>query len=99
MCYTEHHSKFMLYAGISGASMDNRYVVKQDQCAAVFDSTLPPALVVDPGSLVRFEIGDTVFERLAAGEPLDDIGLNNLNTVTGPVYVLGAEPGDALRID
>jgi amidase len=39
------------------------------------------------------------YERLSKGETVDVIGLENFNRVTGPVYVRGAEPGDALRID
>jgi len=56
-------------------------------------------LTVEPGATVTFETSDLAFQRLDAGEPPAEIGLENFNAVTGPVAVAGAEPGDALRIE
>ena len=64
-----------------------------------FDASIPPALEIDPGDTVTFQTGDVAYERLAAGESVDAIGLPNFNRVTGPVGVRGAAPGDALRIE
>ncbi len=67
--------------------------------ATRFDPLIPPALEIAPGTTVRLETDDSAYERLAAGEPLDRIGLENLNAVTGPIAVTGADPGDAVRIE
>lgn len=75
------------------------FTLKKEQNATSFDRTIPPALEIDPGTTVTFETGDVAYERLAKGETVEVIGLENFNRVTGPVYVRGAEPGDALRID
>lgn len=75
------------------------YTLSKDQKAFAFDPTLPPVLTIQPGDTVTFETGDFAYERLANGEQVEDIGLENFNAVTGPVYVEGAQPGDALRIE
>ncbi len=75
------------------------HVVESRHGRTVFDRTVPPVLEVVPGATVRFETGDGVYVRLAAGESLQRIGLHNVNTVTGPVAIRGADPGDVLRIE
>ncbi|MHC4779357.1 MAG: acetamidase/formamidase family protein [Planctomycetota bacterium] len=65
----------------------------------VFSPAHAPALVVDSGAIVCFETGDEAYERLASGESVQAIGQGNFNAVTGPVFVRGAEPGSALRIE
>ena len=64
-----------------------------------FDASIPPALEIDPGDTVTFQTSDVAYERLAAGESVEAIGLPNFNRVTGPVSVRGAAPGDALRVE
>jgi amidase len=73
--------------------------VRGDQCAFAFDRSIPPVLEIDPGMCVRFETSDEVYERIAAGESPHVIGAERLNAVSGPVFVRGAQPGDALRIE
>ncbi|HKF84415.1 MAG TPA: acetamidase/formamidase family protein [Candidatus Limnocylindrales bacterium] len=58
-----------------------------------------PVATVPTGATIRFETGDIAYERLSRGEALDAIGLETFNRVTGPVYVEGAVPGDALRVE
>jgi acetamidase/formamidase len=64
-----------------------------------FDASIPPALQIDPGDTVTFQTSDVAYDRLAAGESVEAIGLPNFNRVTGPVSVRGAAPGDALRVE
>src|SRR5262249_29566423 len=73
--------------------------VSHQQSAVAFDAAIPPVLEIAPGETVRFETDDAVFERIAAGETMESIGAENVNVVSGPVAVRGAEPGDALRIE
>jgi amidase len=75
------------------------FMLKKEQNATSFDRTIPPALEIDPGATVTVETGDVAYERLSKGETVEAIGLENFNRVTGPVYVRGAEPGDALHIE
>ncbi len=66
-----------------------------------WDNALPPALTVAPGSIVKLECVDagggqiTPQSTVAAVAALD---FSRVNPVTGPVYVDGAEPGDALKV-
>jgi acetamidase/formamidase len=61
----------------------------------------PPALTVKPGSTIQFECMDSSAGQLGANSTIQsviDLDFNKVNPVTGPVYVEGAEPGDALKI-
>ncbi len=75
------------------------YQLRKEQRAFSFDRTLPPVLRIVSGDTVTFETGDVAYERLSKGEAVDVIGLENFNAVTGPVYVEGTEPGDALKVE
>ncbi|MDX2139565.1 MAG: acetamidase/formamidase family protein [Chloroflexota bacterium] len=75
------------------------HVLSKEQFTVAFDRTLPPVLTIEPGDTVTFQTGDVAYERLYKGESVGDIGLENFNRVTGPVFVTGAEPGDALRVE
>ena len=79
--------------------MPDTYRLPKEQRAFAFDARLPAALEIEPGSVVTFQTGDVAYSRLAAGEAVDAIGLENFNAVTGPVYVRGAQPGDALSVE
>ena len=61
-----------------------------------------PAVTVSPGDTVRFDANDVLSWQLTARSKSSD--LNKLDTeklypLAGPVYVKGAEPGDALILD
>jgi acetamidase/formamidase len=61
----------------------------------------PPALKIAPGETVAFETVDSSGAQLAPGSTVEDLArldFTRVNPVTGPVFVDGAEPGDALRI-
>ncbi|MBM3585610.1 MAG: acetamidase [Alphaproteobacteria bacterium] len=66
-----------------------------------WDNSIPPVLTIAPGDEVRFETvdawgGEVTRESTAAEVP--GMSLEIGNPTTGPVYVDGAEPGDALKI-
>lgn len=79
--------------------MSDSHFVPRTQHAFAFGADLPPVLEVRPPCQVTFETGAAAYERLARGESVEQIGLENFNVVTGPVFVRGADPGDAVRID
>lgn len=67
-----------------------------------WDHDLPPAVTVTPGETVAFEVLDASGGQLGPGATLDDLkalDFGKVNPVTGPVYVEGAEPGDALIVE
>ena len=66
-----------------------------------WDHSIPPVLTVSPGTTVEFECPDASGGQLSARSGVDDVaGLDfaRVNPVTGPVFVDGAEPGDALKV-
>lgn len=64
-----------------------------------YDAAVPPALRVRPGTgeTIAFETDDAVYAELHAHGDLAALQAP-INPVTGPVYVEGAKPGDALAV-
>jgi acetamidase/formamidase len=61
----------------------------------------PPAIVSKPGETIHFECLDSSGGQLgkdATLETLNALDFGRINPVTGPVYVEGAKPGDALKV-
>lgn len=75
--------------------------VSSRQHAFEFRPDIAPVLRVRSGDVVRFETSPEPAEQLfAAGEAWSTmIDTRKLNAVTGPVFIEGVEPGDAVRID
>jgi acetamidase/formamidase len=60
-----------------------------------------PALVAKPGETIHFECKDSSGGQLGADATVSSIAaldFGKINPVTGPVYVEGAAPGDALKV-
>ena len=69
---------------------------------SVWDRSLSPRLVIDPGDEVYFECVDSSGAQVRPGMSTADylaIDRTRIHALTGPVYVNGAEPGDVLEID
>jgi acetamidase/formamidase len=67
-----------------------------------WDRSLPPALHVSPGDAVEFEVVDASGGQLDQTSTAADVArldFGRVNPVTGPVFVEGAEPGDALVVE
>lgn len=72
-----------------------------------YDSSQPPVLTINLGDTVIMETRMLVNDRLMPGVTMDDFLKlrpevippgGTAHTLTGPIYVNGAEPGDVLRI-
>ncbi len=66
-----------------------------------WDNSNPPALTVAPGDSVEFEVVDASGGQLDPSSGVAEVvalDFGKINPVTGPVYVDGAEPGDALKV-
>lgn len=66
-----------------------------------WDNSIAPAQKVAPGSTIEFECVDSSGGQLSPDSTVTDIAaldFSKINPVTGPIYVDGAEPGDALKI-
>ncbi len=66
-----------------------------------WNNAFPPRLTIAPGEIVRFETRDPSCGQLTPSSTTADIpklDFSLVNPVTGPVFVDGAQPGDALRV-
>ncbi|MFQ5784111.1 MAG: acetamidase/formamidase family protein [Alphaproteobacteria bacterium] len=66
-----------------------------------WDNANPPTLTVAPGDSVAFATVDSSGGQLSLESGVGDVAaldFARVNPVTGPVYVDGAEPGDALKV-
>lgn len=66
-----------------------------------WDNSLEPVLSIMPGQTIAVETIDASGGQLSAGSTLDDLkalDFNQVNPVTGPIHIEGAEPGDAVSI-
>src|SRR5690348_8191809 len=66
-----------------------------------WDNSIPPALTVAPGTTIEFECLDASGGQLTRTSTVEnvatlDFGL--INPVTGPVFIDGAQPGDAVKV-
>jgi acetamidase/formamidase len=68
----------------------------------VWDHAIPPVLEVESGATVQLETADASGGQLTRHSTALDVtkmDMANVNPVTGPVYVKGAEPGDTLQVE
>ncbi|MHB1842777.1 MAG: acetamidase/formamidase family protein, partial [Sulfobacillus sp.] len=68
----------------------------------VWNREISPVAIVEPGSTVRLGIANASGGQFGADATVDDVAkldFARVNPVTGPVFVVGAEPGDALIVE
>ena len=66
-----------------------------------WDNSFPPVVTVAPGTTLRFECFDAGNGHFRPGSTAADVAtldFSKVNPVTGPVFIDGAEPGDALKV-
>lgn len=66
-----------------------------------WDNSLVPAERVEPGSTILFHCHDSSAGQLGPSSTVADVAtldFGKINPVSGPLFVEGAEPGDALKI-
>ena len=81
--------------------MSSKHTIHSHRHHNGWDHSIPPVLTVAPGESVEFETIDASGGQLSAESTVADIAaldFGKVNPVTGPVFVDGAEPGDALKV-
>ena len=66
-----------------------------------WDNAFEPVVRVAPGSTIEFECLDSSAGQLTPNSTVEDVAtldFGKINPVNGPIFVEGAEPGDALKI-
>ncbi|WP_343081013.1 acetamidase/formamidase family protein [Ostreiculturibacter nitratireducens] len=80
---------------------DCNYTIHGAQHHFGWDNSLPPALRAEPGSTIQFHCQDSSAGQLGPSSKLQsviDLDFGKINPVSGPIYVEGAKPGDALKV-
>jgi acetamidase/formamidase len=76
--------------------------VRRDQNHLAWDPAIEPVASVGSGEVIEFDCLDASNGQLTAESTTDDLAtldFARVDQVTGPVDVVGAEPGDSLQID
>jgi acetamidase/formamidase len=76
--------------------------VHADHAHVVWDNAIEPVLEVDDGDDVALEVRDASGGQLDKDSTVADVAaldFARVNPVTGPVFVRGARPGDALAVE
>ncbi|RIY02490.1 acetamidase [Aureimonas flava] len=66
-----------------------------------WDNALEPALRVAPGATIEFECRDSSAGQItpaSTASSVTTLDFSRINPVSGPIFVDGAEPGDALKV-
>ena len=77
------------------------YTIHKEHSHYGWDNSLEPTLRVEPGATVTFETVDSSGGQLSPQSTVEDVAtldFAKVNPVTGPVFIEGAEPGDALKV-
>lgn len=74
--------------------------VSDENVFYVFDPSLSPVAVANPGDIVIFYTRDCFSNQIIdESQKVTSIDFSRVNPATGPVFVNGAEPGDALVVE
>ena len=77
------------------------HTLHAQHCHCAWDNALAPALKVAPGDTITFDCRDASNGQIIKDSTVDALAafdMTKVNPVTGPVFIDGAEPGDALKI-
>lgn len=77
------------------------YTIHNHQHHFGWDNSFVPVGRVAPGTTIEFHCVDSSAGQLTADSTVDDVAtldFGRINPVNGPIFVEGAEPGDALKI-
>src|SRR5207237_9049472 len=80
----------------------NEHVLERGKVHYKWDRNQPPAIEIEAGDGVHFGTEEVSDGQIRPGSPASDlagIDFNRLYPLGGPVFVKGAEPGDALEIE
>ena len=77
------------------------HTIHKDHSHYGWDNSFAPRLTIAPGETVEFETVDASGGQLGRESTVDDVAkldFAKVNPVTGPVFIDGAEPGDAVKV-
>ena len=78
------------------------FIISNDQTHNKFSRTIPPAIRVPNGSVIEAYTHEATGGQLNINSTLDDLenlDFDKIHTLTGPIYIEGAEVGDVLAVE
>jgi len=78
------------------------YLLHKGAVHSKWDFSLPPALEIEPGDIVHFEVGEGTYGQItpvSTTEILSSLDWDRVFELRGPIYVRGAEPADVLSVE
>ena len=87
---------------VTQASSRPDFTLRSDQTHNKFSRRIEPAITVPSGSIIEaftHEATGGQFDIESHVEDLVNIDMDRVHTLTGPVFVEGAEPGDVLAVE
>jgi acetamidase/formamidase len=82
-------------------TMKCTHTIHDHTCHYGWNNAYEPATIVAPGETVAFNPPDSSGGQITATSTPGDLGkldFNKVNPVAGPIYIDGAEPGDAIKV-
>lgn len=82
--------------------MSNYKTIHSEHTHFGWDNGLEPVLRVTPGEVLEFEVQDSSGGQISpqsTSASVETLDFAKINPVTGPIYIEGAEPGDAVSIE
>ena len=76
--------------------------LRSDAFEYAWDNSVEPALEIESGESVLLHVRDASDEQIGPDSGVEDVlrlDFGHVNPVSGPVYVKGAAPGDALAVE
>jgi acetamidase/formamidase len=77
------------------------HTIHAHQCHIGWNNAFPPILSIAPGETITFDSRDSSDGQITSASKAADIAnldFSRINPVCGPVFIEGAQPGDAIRI-
>ena len=84
------------------STMGRTIHVARKQWHLAWDHSIPPIARVESGAIVEFDCLDASCGQIgpdATVETIHSLDFSQVDQVNGPIYVEGAEPGDALEVE
>lgn len=76
--------------------------LREDAFQYAWDNSIEPALEIESGEAVLLHVRDASDEQIRESSGVEDVAkldFSHVNPVSGPVFVKGARPGDALAVE
>ena len=83
-------------------AMDIKYRLTQERTHCRWDNSIAPLATVEPGDIVELETKEASDGQITPGSSVDvlaKLDFSVIHPLTGPVAVVGAEPGDMLEVE